>query len=41
MHEQRENLHRNNLAEWVMYAALLPLMTVARLIDRLRRRNVQ
>jgi hypothetical protein len=28
------NLHRNNAAEWVIWAALLPLVPVAWLIER-------
>jgi hypothetical protein len=32
------NLHRNNAAEWVMWAALLPLVPIAWAIERLRRR---
>jgi hypothetical protein len=24
-----KNLHRNNAAEWIMYAALLPVMSIA------------
>ena len=34
-----DNLHRNNLAEWVMYVALLPLVPIVWLVSRLRRRN--
>jgi hypothetical protein len=33
------NLHRKNAAEWLMYAALLPLAAVAWLYDRVRRRG--
>jgi hypothetical protein len=33
------NTHRNNLAEWVMFIALLPLVPVAWLFERLRPRN--
>ena len=28
------NLHRNNAAEWTMWAILLPFMLIAWLIDR-------
>jgi len=28
--------HRKNALEWVMWAAVIPLVTAARLIDRLR-----
>jgi len=31
-------LHRKNAAEWVMYAALLPMVVVARLVRRLSHR---
>ena len=34
------NLHRNNAAEWVMWAALLPLVPVAWLIERVRARRI-
>jgi hypothetical protein len=30
------DLHRNNAAEWVMYAALLPLTLLVRLVARVR-----
>jgi hypothetical protein len=33
------NLHRNNAAEWVMWAALLPLLPLARVIERMRARR--
>jgi hypothetical protein len=32
--------HRKNAAEWVMYAALLPLVPLAWLLDRLKRRRL-
>jgi hypothetical protein len=32
------NLHRNNAAEWVMYAVLLPLVPLVWTWQRLRRR---
>ena len=32
-----KNLHRNNAAEWLMWAALLPLVPIAWLIEKLRR----
>ena len=31
------NLHRNNAAEWVMWAVLLPLVPVAWVIQKIRR----
>jgi len=31
------NLHRNNAAEWIMWACLLPVFCVAWLIDRVKR----
>jgi len=35
------NLHRNNAAEWVMWAALLPLVPVAWVIERIRERQTR
>jgi hypothetical protein len=37
MSGRRENLHRNNLAEWVMYVALLPFVPVVWLLERIRK----
>jgi len=37
MGERRENLHRKNLAEWVMYAALLPFVPVARFLHWIKK----
>jgi hypothetical protein len=34
MNEKRQNLHRNNAAEWVMYAACLPFAAIYRLFHR-------
>ena len=31
-----KNLHRNNLAEWVIYAALVPIALMVRLSLRLK-----
>jgi hypothetical protein len=33
------NLHRKNAAEWIMWVALLPLVPVAWMIERVRRRS--
>jgi len=34
-----ENLHRNNAAEWILWAVLLPAVPVAWLIERMRNRR--
>ncbi len=41
MAENQKNLHKNNAAEWLMYAVLLPFMLLARLMSwkSLPRRN--
>jgi hypothetical protein len=31
-------LHRKNAAEWAMYVALLPLVPIAWILERVRRR---
>ncbi len=33
------NLHRNNLAEWIMYCAIFPLVRLAQLLRYLRRQT--
>ena len=38
---QAMNLHRNNAAEWVLWAALLPLVPVVWVIERLKSRTTR
>jgi hypothetical protein len=33
------NLHRNNAAEWVMWAVLVPLVPIAWIIEKLKSRG--
>ena len=36
-----ENLHRNNAAEWILWAVLLPAVPIVWLIERMRARKQQ
>jgi len=39
MPDDSDSLHRNNAAEWILWAVLLPAVPVVWLIERLRKPN--